>query len=245
MRGLDSSLAEPSLGQLGPHGSWGFSPVGGNRLYSEGEPVNVLSRKGKEDCRNSWWYLRSTWKRTTCSTFAWFLATRSGECRFSSGKICARAYGPQNGILLGGGRTRRFGASSPQESLPPLPRGWVAGAKRPRGGTTCGRRGEVSEQKTKKKSRNQTGRKAFPHQNSLFQFGIPAVPGIKLFLIKFIPVASFASHLHVRVRVFNPNPNPNSHGDCCHCLLDLWLVESFNWYASHCFKALSAVFSEF
>ena len=51
--GLDSSLEEPSPGQLGPHGSWGFSPVGGNRLHSEGELVKVLSRKGKEDCRNS------------------------------------------------------------------------------------------------------------------------------------------------------------------------------------------------
>ena len=48
--GLDSSLGEQSPGQLGPHGSWGFSPVGGNRLYSEGELVQVLSRKGKEDC---------------------------------------------------------------------------------------------------------------------------------------------------------------------------------------------------
>ena len=38
------------LAWLGPHGSWGFSPVGGNRLYSEGESVRVLSTKGKEDC---------------------------------------------------------------------------------------------------------------------------------------------------------------------------------------------------
>ena len=44
-RGLDSSLVEASLGYLGPHGSWGFSPVGGNRLHSEGEPVNVLPEK--------------------------------------------------------------------------------------------------------------------------------------------------------------------------------------------------------
>ena len=50
---LTPPIEGPSLGQLGPHGSWGFSPVGGNRLYSEGEPVNVLSRKGKEDCWNS------------------------------------------------------------------------------------------------------------------------------------------------------------------------------------------------
>ena len=48
--GHDSSLAEKSLGELGPHGSRGFSPVGGNRLNSDGEPVQVLSRKGKEDC---------------------------------------------------------------------------------------------------------------------------------------------------------------------------------------------------
>ena len=39
-----------ALAWLGTHGSWGFSPVGGNRLYSEGEPVRVLSTKGKEDC---------------------------------------------------------------------------------------------------------------------------------------------------------------------------------------------------
>ena len=48
--GHDSSLVEQSLDQLGPHGSWGFSPVGGNHLHSEGEPVRVLSEKGKEDC---------------------------------------------------------------------------------------------------------------------------------------------------------------------------------------------------
>ena len=63
--------------------------------------------------------------------------------------------------------------------------------------------------------------------------------------MKFIPVPSFASHLHVRVRVFNPNPNPYSHGNSCHCLFAIWLVESFNWYASHCLKAFGAVFSEF
>ena len=50
---------------------WGFFSGRGNRLYSEGELVYVLPEKGKEDCRNSWRCLWSTWKMTTCWTLAW------------------------------------------------------------------------------------------------------------------------------------------------------------------------------
>ena len=51
--GPDSILAERVLAGLGPHGSWSFSPVGGNCLHSEGELAYVLSEKGKEDCQIS------------------------------------------------------------------------------------------------------------------------------------------------------------------------------------------------
>ena len=155
-----------ALAWLGPHGSWGFSPVGGNRLYSEGEPVNVLSRKGKEDCRNSWRCLRSTRKRTTCSTLAWISSTRSGEGWFTSGKICARANGPQNGSLRCGGALESL-VRSTQKGHPPLPQGWVAGAKCSRG-PPLEREGK---QEKAKKEKNEKKRKII----AKYVFGILAV----------------------------------------------------------------------
>ena len=50
VHGPDSPLEGPSLGQLESHGSRGFSRTGKTAMYSNGELVNVLPEKGKEDC---------------------------------------------------------------------------------------------------------------------------------------------------------------------------------------------------
>ena len=83
--------------------SW--SPMGLGVFSRRGKPLvlwggtgDVLSKKGKEDSRNPWRYLRPTWKGTTRLTLGGFLAPRPGEDRFSSGTHSARrASGPQNG----------------------------------------------------------------------------------------------------------------------------------------------------
>ena len=119
--GLDSSLEEPSPGQLGPHGSWGFSPVGGSRLYSEGEPVYVLSRKRKEDCSELLTVLAVILTENCLLDPCVVSSTRSGECRFSSGKICARANGPQNGNLHWRGTPESLVDSTQKEAPSPSP----------------------------------------------------------------------------------------------------------------------------
>ena len=95
-RGPDSSLWEQSLGLawLGPHGSWGFSPVGGNRLYSEGEPVRVLSTKGKEDCPELLTVLAVNLKENYLLDPCVVSSNPLWGGRFSSSNICARTNGP-------------------------------------------------------------------------------------------------------------------------------------------------------
>ena len=132
----------------------GFSPVGGNRLYSEGEPVQVLSRKGKEDCSKLLTVLAVILKGgLPTRPLRGFLATRSGEDRFSSRKVCTRANGPPDG----GDSTAREHQTKPlvsstQKSHPPLPRGWITGAKCSREPTVereGGRREQIKSQKRK------------------------------------------------------------------------------------------------
>ena len=101
--GLDSPLEGPSLGQLGPHGSWGFSPVGGNRLYSEGELVLVLSIKGKEDCPELPTVLAVILKENYLLDPCVVSSNPLWEARLSSSKISTRVNGPQDGRLLCGG----------------------------------------------------------------------------------------------------------------------------------------------
>ena len=155
----------------------GFSPVGGNRSYSEGEPVNVLSRKGKEDCRNSWRCLRSTWKRTTCWTLAWIPSNPLlGSAAFPRATFARGANGPQNGRLHCGGVPEINLVRSPQMSHPPLPRGWIAGAKRSSGPTVervAGRESKEERAKEKKKKERKKNKKTREKiYNNLFQIAV-------------------------------------------------------------------------
>ena len=105
------------------------SPVGGNRSHSEGGSVLVLSRKGKEDCPELLTLL-AVIPKETCSTLAWFLAPGSGECPFSSGKICARTNGPpERKTPLRGSTRKQLWYDQRRRVHPPIARGWVAGAK--------------------------------------------------------------------------------------------------------------------
>ena len=94
-----------------------------------------------------------------------FLATRSGECRFSSGKICREDFAllPERGRLHCGGVPDRSLVRSPQESPSPSTGAWAAGAKRPRGDHLW-KEGKAREQKqkAKKKSRKKFQNKFFP-----------------------------------------------------------------------------------
>ena len=71
----------------------GFPAEGGNRLYSDGELVNVLSEKGKEDYRNPWRYLRPTLGGNRGLT----LGPRPGALFLRQN--ARRASAPQNGRL--------------------------------------------------------------------------------------------------------------------------------------------------
>ena len=100
----------------------GFSPNGGNRLYSDGgKLVYVLSEKGKEDCRNPpWRYLRPTWRGITFLTLGGFPAPRPGDGRFSSGKLPGGLAVPRTGRLLRRGSTRQYSLVRPTVGEPPF-----------------------------------------------------------------------------------------------------------------------------
>ena len=118
--GPDSPLEGPSLGQLGPHGSWGFSPVGGNRCTLRGNWCTSSRKKGRRTAGTPDGACGHPERQLPARPLRGFLATRSGEGRFSSGKICARANAPQNGRLhCGGGPENKSGALHTEQS--PLP----------------------------------------------------------------------------------------------------------------------------
>ena len=75
---LTPPLRDRVLASWSPMGLGVFSRRG-NRLFSDGEPVNVLPEKGKEDCRNPWRYLRPSWERNTRLTLGGFLAPVRGS----------------------------------------------------------------------------------------------------------------------------------------------------------------------
>ena len=144
----------------------GFSPVGGNRVYSEGGPVNDLSRKGKEDCRNSWWCLRSTRKRTTCSTLAWFLALALGSAVFPRAKFARGPTVPRTEASAAGEHQKVWCARRRRGTLP------IHGA-----GGKCSRGPTVEREGSKKvkiKKQKKDRREKWP-SNNLTQFGILAV----------------------------------------------------------------------
>ena len=72
--------------------------------------MQVLSRKGKEDCPELLTVLVVILKENYLLDPCVVSSTRSGECRSSSSRICARANGPQNGRLPCWGSTRKSGA---------------------------------------------------------------------------------------------------------------------------------------
>ena len=77
----------------------GFSPKGGNRLYSDGELVNVLPEKGKEDCRNPLTVLAANLTGNNSPDPWWFSSTPSWGGTLFLRRIATRASAPQNGRL--------------------------------------------------------------------------------------------------------------------------------------------------
>ena len=149
---VDALWARPWLLPLGTE-SWpartpwvlGFFSSRGNRLYSEGEPVLVLSRKGKEDCPELLTVLAAILKENYLLDPCVVSSTRSGECRFSSGKICARTNGsPERKDSTAREHQKKTLVGSTLKSPPPLPRGWIAAAK-------CSRGPTVEREENKKK----------------------------------------------------------------------------------------------
>ena len=130
-------------------------------------------KKGRRTARNSWRWLRSTWKRTTRSTLAWISSTRSGECCFSSGKICARANGPPERKPPLRESTRKSGALDAEGGAPSPSTGLVCWGEMLQK-TNCGKRGK-QERTNKKKKRTKKGRKENWSLSNLFQLGLLAV----------------------------------------------------------------------
>ena len=167
--------------------------------------MNDLSRKGKEDCRNSWRCLRSTRKWITCWTLAWISSNPFwGGPFFPRAKFARGPNGLQNGKPPLRRSTRKSGALDADERHPPFPRGWVAGAECSRGPTV--------ERERSKKKKIKKKKIIVDYFISIWDTG-----STEINLFWYIhPAELFASHLHlisiprgirVRVRVRKPNPS--------------------------------------
>ena len=157
--------------QLGPHGSWGFSPVGGNRSHSEGEPVHILSGRGLPGTLDG--ARGHPEKELPARPLRGFLAPALGSAVFPRANVREGQRSPERKTALRRS-TRKVWCGRRRRVHPPLPRGWVAGAKCSRG-PTVGR----EERKKRKGKKKESVRTPPPHKNTLpndlFQFGILAV----------------------------------------------------------------------
>ena len=133
------------------------SPVGGNRSHSEGEPVLVLSRKGKEDCPELLTVLAVILKETW-STLAWFLTPALGSAALPRAKFARGPTVPRTGASAAGEHQRVWCARR-RRGYPPLPRGWVAGAKCSRGPTVEKEGNDNKNKKTRKNNQRKTRKK--------------------------------------------------------------------------------------
>ena len=93
------------------------SPVGGNRSQSEGEPVLVLSRKGKEDCPKLLMLLAVILKETW-SILAWFLAPALGSAVFPRAKFARGPTVPRTEDSTAGEHQKTILVRSKQTSRP-------------------------------------------------------------------------------------------------------------------------------
>ena len=170
----------------------GLSSRGKPLALRGGTGASPLEKRERGLARNSWRCLRVILKET-CSTLAWFLATRSGECRFSSGKICARTNSPQNGRLhCGVAPENNSGALDADESTLPFHRAESQGLNAPedhlwkeRKTRTC--KSELEKQQRKKRKNivinNYSNLEYWQYRN-------------KIIFDEFIQPTSFASHLN-------------------------------------------------
>ena len=85
---------------LGPHGSRGFLRKGEIACTVTGNWRKVLSEKWKEDCRNSWQCLRSTWKGNYSPDPCRISSNpHLGSAVFPQAKFALRTNGPRRGRL--------------------------------------------------------------------------------------------------------------------------------------------------
>ena len=151
--GLDSSPVEP--GSWPARAPWVlgfFSGRGKPLVLWRGNRCKSSREKGKRTDRNSWRYLRPSWKRTTCSTLAWFLAPALGSAVFPRAKFARGPTVLQNGRLHCGGAPESL-VRSTQVGHPPLPRGWVARAK-------CSREAQLWEEREARESKREKKKNA-------------------------------------------------------------------------------------
>ena len=169
--GHDSPLEGPSLSQLGPHGSCGFSPVGETVCTLRGNRCMSSRKKGRRTAGTPDGACGHPERELPARPLHGFLATRSGERRFSSGKICARVHGPQNGRLHCAGAPESL-VSSTQNGYPLPSTGLGRWGYMPQR-TNCGK-GEKQERAKKLKKKQQQKEKApkKSSSNNLFLFGI-------------------------------------------------------------------------
>ena len=145
-------LQDRVLAGLGPHGSWSFSPVGGNCLDSEGELAYVLSEKRKEDCQN---LLTGACGQPERELLAWpllvFWQPALGSAAFPRAKIWSRGLT----VLRTGDSTAvehqtGIWCAPRRKVTPPLQRGWISGAKGSSETRMCGSKRAENKLKPKR-----------------------------------------------------------------------------------------------
>ena len=156
-----------------------------------------------------------------------YLATRSGEgCFF----LREGQRVPQNGRLhCGGAPDAKSGVFNAGES-PPLPRGWVAGAK-------CSRGPTVEKEEKQEKAKQKKNVKEFTPIWNTGSSGVNSFfmwpSGRPHFHLILIPMGIFWEGFAITPIPIGPVALAT------YCLLAFWLVEDSNWYATHCFKVVS------
>ena len=99
----------------------GFSPNGGNRMYSDGGTGECPLGKGKEDCQNPLTVLAANLTGDNLPDPWWFSSTPSwGGTVFLRQIARRRTSTPQNGRLLCRGSTRRHSLVHPTVGEPPF-----------------------------------------------------------------------------------------------------------------------------